>query len=157
MVKTTDAVSQACFKVEVQPGCTGTWYDIGGEAATVTLPKEVVTTGSQAVFNSDTHVRTHGKKEPVTATVSAVYSEVDTETFELVRDIWNNPGCSKVMCLRVTPKGGSVGDMEIYVGDHTDPGLLVGFKPPDGDAGSGSPALTEFDIFGNYIYDAKAS
>lgn len=157
MPKTSGAVAQACAKVEIQPGCTGSWYDIGSKATTVAFPKEVVTTGSVPVFDDDTHVITHGKKEPITATVSAVYTEEATEAFELVRDIWNNTGCDKLMCLRVTPKGGSVGDMEIYVGDHNTPAYLVGLMPPNVSAAEGGPAVFEFDVFGNYEYDAKAS
>lgn len=157
MPKTTDAVAQACAKIEIQPGCTGTWYDISGEANTATLPKEVVTTGSMAVFDDDTHVLTSGKKEPLTVTVGIVYTETAGEAWELTRAAWAVAGCSKLMCLRLTPQGGSIGDLEINVGDAQNKALLVGFKPPDLAAGSGEPAMAEFDIFGNYNYDVKAS
>lgn len=157
MPKTTDSVAQACAKVEIQPGCTGTWYDISGETNLVTFPKEVVTTGSVAVFDDDTHVLSSGKKPPITATVSIVYTENAAEAWELVRSKWQTEGCEKVMCLRVTPKGGAVGDMEIGVGDANHNALLVGFSPPTMNAGAGDPSMAEFDIFGNYYYDTKAS
>ena len=159
MAKTTNSVPQACSKVEIQPGCTGSWYDIGGESTTVTLPKEVLTTGSMAVFDDSTHVLSSGKKEPLTATVSGVYTEEGTEAFERIKTVWVNTNCEKLMCLRVTPDGGDIGDKEIYVGEGTgvNRALLTGFKPPDVDASSGDPAAFEFDIFGNYTYDTKAS
>ncbi len=159
MAKTTNSVPQACAKVEIQTACTGSWTDIGGESMTVTLPKEALTTGSMPVFNSSTHVLSSGKKEPITATVSGVYTEDGAEAFEILKAVWVNTDCEKVMCLRVTPAGGTVGDKEIYVGedDEENRALLVGFKPPDVSAGSGDPAAFEFDIFGNYTYDAKAS
>ena len=157
MPKTSDAVAQACAKVEIQPGCTGTWYDVSGEGNTATFPKESVTTGSVAVFGADTHVITTGKKEPITATFGIVYTEVATEAFERVRAAWAVAGCNKLMCVHAIPKGGHVGDMEIYIGDANTPGFLVGLKPPDLDAGSGGPAMAEFDVFGNYEYDVKAS
>jgi len=156
MPKTTDVVAQACAKIEIQPGCTGTWYDISGEVNTATLPKEVVTTGSMAVFDGDTHVITSGKKEPITATIGIVYTETAGEAWELVRAAWAAAGCNKMMCTRITPKGGAIGDLEIYVGDPTSHALLTGLKPPDLDAGSGEPAMAEFDVFGNYTYDVKA-
>jgi len=157
MAKTTNSVAQACAKIEIQPGCTGSWYDIGGEMTTITLPEEAVTTGSMAVFNADTHVLNSGKKEPITAAVSGVYTEEATEAFERVRAVWGAAGCNKQMCVRATPQGGSIGDLEIYVGDADDRALLVGFKPPDLDAGSGDPAAFSFSVFGNYTFDTKAS
>ena len=157
MPKTSDAVAQACAKVEIQPGCTGSWYDISGEANLVTLPKEVVAMGSQPVFQNDTHVITTGSKPPIVATVAIVYTETITEAFERVRAVWQAEGCNKLMCSRFTPQGGSIGDLEINVGDADTPAYLTGFKPPDLNAGEGGPAMAEFDVFGNYEYDTKAS
>lgn len=157
MAKTTNSVAQACAKIEIQPGCTGSWYDLGAEMSTVTLPKEAVTTGSMAVFGDDTHIINGGKKEPITATLSGVYTESATEAFERVRAVWGTAGCNKLLCTRVTPKGGDVGDMEIYIGDANTGAILVGFKPPDFEAGSGDPAAFEFDVMGNYEFDVKAS
>jgi len=152
MPMTSNATAQACSKVEIQPGCTGSWYDIGGEATTVTLPEEVVNTGMMYVFNDDRAITTHGKKQPFTAVVSGAFTNGTTEAFNLVRAIWQTAGCDRKMCLRVTPEGGNIGDLEIYVGD-----LLTGLKPPDVDAGSGDPSAFSFSVYGNYDYDTKAS
>ena len=157
MPKTSNATAQACAKVEVQPGCTGSWTDIGGEATIATLPKEVVQTGVAYVFNSDTGVITSGKKTPVTVTIGTLFTNGVTEAFNLVRAVWQTEGCDKVLCVRITPEGGSIGDLEINIGDHNTNALLTGFKPPDVDASSGDPALAEFDVYGNYEYDVKAS
>ena len=157
MPKTTDSVAQACAKIEIQPGCTGTKYDISGETNLVTFPKEVLTTGSVAVFDDDTHVISSGKRPPITATASIVYTENAAEAWELVRDVWQSTECEKVMCLYATPAGGTLGDMEISVGDATHKALLVGFSPPTLNAGAGEPAIAEFDVMGNYYYDVKAS
>jgi hypothetical protein len=156
-MKTSDAVAQACAKIEIQPGCTGSWTDIGGEATTITLPKQAITTGSVPVFNDDNHVITTGKKEPITATISAVYTEVAGEAFELVRAIWQTEGCNKALCVRATPKGGDVGDLEIYIGDPNTNAFLSGFMPPNLSAAEGGPAVFEFDVFGTYEFDTKAS
>lgn len=159
MPKTTDSVAQPCAKIEIQPGCTGAWIDIGGEASLITLPKEVVATGSMPVFNDDTHVLSTGKKDPVTATIQFVYSEDATEAFELLQAVWLAEGCEKLLCVRATPKGGTIGDKEIYIGENnTDKkGFMTGLKPPDLNAGNATPANCEFDVFGNYTYDTLAS
>jgi len=159
MPKTTDSVAQPCEKIELQPGCTGSWYDVGGEASVVTLPDEVVTTGSMPVFNSDTHILSSGKKEPITATAQVVYSETADEAWDLAQEVWMTEGCEKLMCMRVTPKGGNIGDKEIYIGSNAtdDKGLMVGLKPPDANAGDATPANGQISIFGNYSYNTKAS
>lgn len=159
MVKTSDSVAQACAKLEIQPGCTGSWYDISSEGSTVTLPMEVVTTGSMAVFNSDTHVISSGKKEPVTATFQFVYSEATDEAWDRLQAAWVAEGCEKLMCVRFTPKGGTVGDKEIYIGSNTttDKAILEGLEPPNASAGEGGPMSAQFNVYGNYSYDTKAS
>lgn len=159
MPKTTGSVAQSCAKIEIQPGCAGSWYDISGETNTATLPMEVITTGSVAVFGDDRPVIQGGKIEPITASFSIVYTEEADEAWEYLRAIWQTDGCSKLLCTRVTPRGGSVGDLEIYIGSH-DPdqeAYLTGLKPPDLDAGAGGPAIGEFQVLGYYDYDVKAS
>jgi hypothetical protein len=159
MPKTSDSVAQPCAKIEIQPGCTGSWTDIGGESSVITLPKEVVATGSMAVFNDDTHILSTGKKDPVTATIQFVYTETAGEAWELLKAAWLTEGCEKLMCVRATPKGGTVGDGEIYIGENnTDKkAFLSGLKPPDLSAGDATPANGEFDVYGNYSYNTKSS
>ena len=159
MPKTTGSIAQPCAKIEIQPGCTGNWYDIGGTASVITLPKEVVATGSMPVFNDDTHVLSSGKKDPITATIQFVYTEVNDEAWSRLQTAWLTEGCEKLLCVRATPGGGTIGDKEIYIGSNTtsDKGILVGLKPPDLNAGDATPATSEFDVYGNYSYDTKAS
>jgi len=153
MPKTSDAVSQACSKLEVQIRCTGTWYDVGGEMNTVSNTKETRDVGSLPVFNDSRHVTAGGKRPPLTVTFSGVYSEVVTEAFTLMMDLWEDAGvsdCDKQLCVRWTPKGGSVGD---YRFEMTDNPQFVGFMYPPLDAGSADPIGFEFDVFG-YIDSA---
>lgn len=148
MPKTTDSVPVPCALIEIQPGCTGAWSDISGVANTVTLPEEVVSTGSLAVFDDETHITATGKKEPLTVTFNIAYSELPAEAFEEVLAVWEAAGCNKLLCARVTPKGSGVGNRQIEIGDK-----LAGLKPPDFDAGNAGPAVASFSIFGNYTYD----
>lgn len=157
MPATTNATAQACAKVEIQPNCTGTWYDIGSEATSVSLGKETVNTGAMYVFDDDRAIIMHGKKQPVTATVSGAFTHSATEAFDLVRAIWQTAGCDRKICLRVIPEGGAVGDMEIYIGDPTHKALLTGFGLENIDASSGDPVTFSFDVYGYYDYDVKAS
>ena len=152
MTKTSSAVAQACAKVEISADGL-VWHDIGSEATTVTLPKEVVATGSVPVFDDDHHVVTSGKIAPITATVAGVYTEEAAEAFELVLDAWEVAGCGKRLDLRVTPRGGGVGQREITIS----PGILTGLMPPNLSAGDATAALFEFDVYGNYSYDVAVS
>ena len=152
MPKTTDAVAMPCALVEISPGCTGVYVDIGSVANTVTLPEEVVSTGSLAVFDDETHILATGHKEPFTATFNIAYSELPAEAFELVLAVWEVAGCNKELCARVTPKGSGIGNRQIVI-----TGLLAGLKPPDFDAGAAGPAVATFSIFGNYEYDVQTS
>jgi hypothetical protein len=148
MPKTTDAVSPACAKLEVQIRCTGPWYDVGGEMNAVSNTKETRETGSTAVFNDLRHVTAGGKSPPLTVTFSGVYTEIVSEAFTLIMDLWEDEGvsfCDKTLCVRWTPKGGSVGDYRFYMTENPQ---LVGFMYPPMDAGSAVPIPMEFDVFG---------
>ena len=155
MAKTSDAVSNACARVEIQPGCTGSWYNVGGESTTVTVPKSTRATGSKAVFNDQRHVVTGGKQPPITVVISGVYTENPAEAYMLVRDVWETPGvsdCDKPMCARWIPQGGTPGDLV-----YTATGQLTGFQYPPLDAGSADPIPFEFDIFGYVDSDVYVS
>jgi hypothetical protein len=157
MAKTDDGVSQACAKIEIQPGCTGSWYDVGGELTSITGTKVTRETGSTPVFNDQRHVIAGGKTPPITVTVSGVYSEVATEAFWLVKDLWETPGvsdCDKQLCIRWIPKGGTAGDA-MY--EMTDNPQLVGFQYPEMDAGAANPMTFEFDVFGYIDSDTFVS
>jgi len=146
MPKTSDAVSQACSQLEVQIRCTGSWYDVGGEMNMVSNTKATREVGSLPVFNDAQHVIAGGKSPPLTVTFSGVYSEVVTEAFTLIMDLWEDAGvsdCDKELCVRWTPKGGSVGDYRFSIS-----GQLVGFMYPPLDAGSANPIAFEFDVLG---------
>jgi len=149
MPKTTDAVSPACAKLEVRIRCAGDWIDVGGETNAVANTKETRETGSIAVFNDYHHVTAGGKSPPLTVTFSGVYTEVVSEAFTLIMDLWEDEGvsfCDKTLCVRWTPKGGNVGD---YRFEMTENPQLVGFMYPPLDAGSAVPIPFEFDVFGN--------
>ena len=157
MPKTSDGVSQACSKLEIQPGCTGAWVDVGGEMNTVVVPKSTRDTGSVAVFNDSHHVIAGGKMPPLTVTIGGVYTEVPTEAFWLVKTLWETPGvsdCDKKLCVRWIPKGGTPGDAQY---EMTDNPQLVGFQYPGLDAGSANPIAFEADIFGYIDSDTYVS
>ena len=156
MVKTADAVSQACSRIDVDPGCLGTWYDLGSELTSLTGTKMTREVGSVAVFGDLYHVIAGGKVPPLTVTVSGVYSEVPTEAFELVKTLWETPGvsdCDKCIAIRWIPKGGTPGDA-MYAMLNAQ---LVGFKYPELDAGSASPITFEFDVYGYISSDTFVS
>jgi len=157
MPKTTDSVSQACSTLEIQIRCTGSWYNAGGEMTTVSNTKQTRETGSVAVFADQRHVIGGGKSPPLTVTFSGVYSEIVTEAFTLVMDLWEDAGvsdCDKQLCVRWIPKGGTAGD---YMFAMTDNPQLVGFMYPALDAGNAGPVTWEFDVFGYIDSDTFVS
>jgi len=157
MAKTSDSVSQACSTIEIQPGCTGSWYNAGGEMSTVSNTKVTRAVGSKAVFGDPRHVIAGGKQQPLTVTFSGVYSEVPTEAYFLIKDLWETPGvsdCNKQLCVRWIPKGGTAGDAQY---EMTDNPQLVGFEYPPLDAGSADPIGFEFDVFGYIDSDTFVS
>lgn len=156
MVKTADAVSNACARIDVDPGCLGVWYDLGSELTSLTGTKMARETGSVAVFGDLYHVIAGGKVPPITITVSGVYSEVATEAFELIKTLWETPGvsdCDKCISVRWIPKGGTPGDAMYAMSDAQ----LVGFKYPELDAGAASPITFEFDVYGYITSDTFVS
>lgn len=158
MPKTQDGVPQACAKVEIRPGCVGSWIDISGESNIADLPGEEVERGSVPVFGDDTHVLGTGKKNPVEPVITIVYTEETDEAMEYVWDTWITPGCNKLFCTRITPKGGSVGNLEWYIGeDLAHPAYLIVVDPPTFDAGDGAPATGSFTVYGNYTRNTKTS
>jgi len=148
MAKTSDSVSNACSKVEIQPGCTGSWYDAGGELSTITVPKSTRNVGQVAVLNDPEYVIAGGKMNPVTVTLNIVYSEIPTEAYFLMKDLWETPGvsdCDKQLCIRWIPKGGSAGDAMYQMTRNPQ---FIGFQYPSLDAGSAEPITCEADVFG---------
>ena len=148
MPKTSDGVSQACSKLEIQIRCVGDWLDVGGEMSTVSNTKVTRAVGSKAVLGDPRHVIAGGKQMPITVTFSGVYTEVVSEAWWLIKELWEDPGvsdCDKTLCVRWTPKGGSIGDLQIMMTDNPQ---LVGFQYPPLDAGNADPIGFEFDVFG---------
>ena len=156
MVKTADAVSQACSRIDVDPGCLDTWHDLGAELMSLTGTKMTRDVGSVAVFGDLYHVIAGGKVPPLTVTVSGVYSEVVTEAFWRIKTLWETPGvsdCDKCIAIRWIPKGGTPGDA-MYAMLNAQ---LVGFKYPEIDAGTASPITFEFDVYGYISSDTFVS
>ena len=156
MVKTADAVSQACSRIDVDPGCLDTWYDLGGELMSLTGTKMTRDVGSVAVFGDLYHVIAGGKVPPLTVTISGVYSEIVTEAFWRMKTYWETPGvsdCDKCIAIRWIPKGGTPGDA-MYAMLNAQ---LVGFKYPEIDAGTASPITFEFDVYGYISSDTFVS
>ena len=156
MVKTADAVSNACARIDVDPGCLGTWYNMDPELTSLDAPEMNRDMGSVPVFGDMYHVITGGKVPPITLTVSGVYSEVATEAFERIKTYWETPGvsdCDKCIAVRWIPKGGTPGDALYQMLNAQ----LAGFKYPSLDAASANPITFLFKVFGYITSDTFVS
>jgi len=149
---TTNQVSSACAKIEIKMPDLGTiggvdvssYLDISGEAQSVSGTDQSRMSGEAYVFAGDTPIVMSGSRESMELTATIIYTEESAEAYELVRgcfiDTTTCPGGGQIY-LRVTPKGGSVGDNQYeYVG------YLTSFTYPEVDASSGDPIVGEFSM-----------
>lgn len=151
---TTNQVSSACAKVEVKfpemdqaqfsVDCVNDYVDISGEAQSVSGTEQSRMTGEAYVFAGDTPIVMSGSRETMELTATIIYTEVDTEAYQMVRTAFEDtsvcPGGGKIY-LRVSPRGGSAGHEQLeYIG------YLTAFTYPEVDASSGDPIVCEFSM-----------
>lgn len=156
MAQTENAIPRSNFQVEVSLD-GDTWSDISGEATTVTRSDGDQLIGEQQTADGFSPIVTPAnKKGAETITVGIVYTEEDSEAFDIVHEVYRDgnseEGDKRVLYLRWAPQGGigSVVGNRMYTcandsGDPIPVGL-INCTLPDLDAGSGDPALSEFSV-----------
>jgi hypothetical protein len=142
MAQTTGQVPMACGKLEISTDSCVTWTDISGEAQSLEGADQTRMSGEAYTLTGDTALIAGGKKEPMELVFTIVYSEGDTEAYELARDHFETTGCGGGFCVRWSPGGGDVGDEQITTGA----GILVSFTYPPMDASAGGPIMGGFTL-----------
>ena len=99
--------------------------------------------GSTHTFTGTTPVVGLGRKEPITATIRMVYTEVDGEAADLFDGFFNN---QDEIWVRYRPKGAAVGSWE-FVGRGYCPDPIV----PASDATSSDIIVKEVTWFGTEL------
>lgn len=100
-------------------------------------------TGSANVFGRSVPLTGIGNKEPVTANITVVYSEVASEDYDLLEAYFESQAN---IWLRYRPGGTSPGIWQ-FVGR----GYITNQPVPPADAGSGDLLAAQFAWFGNEL------
>ncbi len=150
MAQTTDANVKSEFGVEISDD-GATWVDLTSEAITVAVSDGAQMVGEQNTADGDTPIVTGSNKRAAsTVTVSAVYTETDSEAWDSVWDLFVS--ASKVTYLRWAPRGGIdtvVGNRLFTCSDDAGTAAAVPIitcTHPEGDDGSGDPMTFEFSV-----------
>lgn len=147
MAQTTGATPKSNYKAEVSLDGSS-WTDISGNSTTVELDGGEQMTGEQhtASGNVPVVVPSH-KVSAITATISVLYTETAGEAFKVVWDRYVST--NKTIYFRYSPKGGNSGDWRYVASNNAGSAVacpILTCLPPDMDAGTGDPAMAEFQI-----------
>jgi hypothetical protein len=132
----------ACGQLEISTNNCVTWTDISGEAQSLGGTEQTRMSGEAYTLTGDTALVGGGKREPMELVAAIVYTETNTEAYELVRTAFEATGCGGDFCLRWSPAGGSIGDERVTTGA----GILVSFTYPPMDAATGGPIMAGFTV-----------
>lgn len=157
MAQTTGAISGANYKVEVSDNGT-TWTDISGANASVQIDGGDIGVGSQhTALGSEAIVVSNKKRDPLTITVKAIYTETADEPWTVVREAYE--GDNPSIYLRFSPNGGGAGDLQYTtaVGGVAAAVPIKSCGYPQLDAGSEDPAMFEFSVMTPGLLEATVS
>jgi hypothetical protein len=142
MAQTTGQIPLACGKLEISTNSCVTWSDISGEAQSLGGAEQTRMSGEAYTLTGDTALIAGGKREPMELVFTIVYTEADTQAYQLARTAFEATGCGGGFCARWSPGGGDAGDEQITTGS----GVLVSFTYPDMDASAGGPIMAGFTL-----------
>jgi len=92
-------------------------------------------------LDGDTALIAAGKREPIEAVFSIIYTETAGEAYESARAEFE-ADCGDDFYFRYSPGGGDTGDRELTSGV----GILVSFSYPPIDATAGGPIIGGFTV-----------
>jgi hypothetical protein len=142
MAQATTQVPMACGQLEISTNGCVSWSDISGESQSLEGTEQTRMSGEAYTLEGDTALIAGGKKEPMELVFTIVYTEDNTDAYELARSHFETTGCGGDFCARWSPGGGDVGDEQITTG----PGILVSFTYPPMDASTGGPIMAGFTL-----------
>lgn len=146
MAQTTGGMSRANYKVEVSTDGTA-WTDISGANATVQADGGDIGVGSQhTAASGEAVVVSNKKREPITVTASCLYTEVTSEPWQVVREVYESD--NPLLYVRFSPKGGGAGDLRYTTAVNGVAAAvpLVSCGLPELDVSSEDPAMFEFSV-----------
>lgn len=135
--QTTAGMSWVAAEVHVNAlGAGFAWTDITGQGASISVAGGERAIGQQNTMDGDTPIVKAGKRSAHTLTCRFVYTETDTEAFEVVHAIHRAAG-GKMYC-QYAPSGAAGQWFK------TGEGICTSLLLPGGDAGAGDVIMSEF-------------
>jgi hypothetical protein len=154
MAQTTDTLPLGCGKLEIQPLCTGSWFDISGSSTSMDAPTQDALNGETYTLEGDFALVEGGKKQPMDFTFTIVYTETSDEAWDRIEQAWRATGCNRKLCVRWSPGGGDVGDL-VYTTVNS---IMTQVVLPNMDATSGGVIMAGFTVRGaNFTRDTVTS
>jgi hypothetical protein len=147
MAQTTTADVRAGFKIEVSTDASS-FTDISGQANNVSQDGGEQLTGSLHTADGAAAIVTGANKtEPITLTISCVYTETAAQAWRLVKDRYD--GAAKTIAVRYSPRGGAQTERRYVTANDAGTAIVVPIINcilPEGDASSGDPLVFEFSV-----------
>jgi hypothetical protein len=147
MAQTTNAMSGRNCYIALSTGGT-TFTDISGFANSVEPDGGERQTGSVHTADTDYPIITAGKRDAITVKVKAVYTEVTTDPYTVVKTAYE---AASALWVRWAPKGNTSGNL-----GFTTASGIVKTAPYAGvsDVSNGEALMIEFDLETPYITPA---
>lgn len=140
MAQTTGAYSQACSQVEISTDGES-YTDISGSTQSVMPDEQTKMVGTQHTFDGKGPIVKGGKFEAMDIAFVIVYTEEDTEAYEIARGVFEQTGCEVELYVRYSPSGGDAGTSRL-----TAYGPIAAFQYPQIDAAEAGPIQGGFTI-----------
>ena len=142
MAQTTAAIGGACGEILIgSTNVVAAATDISGQAQSLATPSQSRQSGEAYTLLGDTAIIKGGKREPIDLTFTIVYTEEDTEAWELARAEFEAASCGDPLYVWWSPGGGDIGDQQYSGG-----GTMTGFDYPPVDATAPAPIMCTFTI-----------
>lgn len=152
MPQTTSALAGSITEIEYSfnaSGTAGTWVDISGYAASVSVSGGEQVTGTAMTMDGDAAIVTGSNKtEPFTVEFSIVYTDADSQPYDALWDRFK--GADKTVALRWTYAGTGTGKQQYATTNsaRANPVMvpIVSCTPPSAEASSGDPLMFTFSV-----------
>lgn len=140
MAQTANAIPMSCARVRVSTNGTA-WTNISGSTNAVNPGDATRMSGETYTFDGLGAIVKAGKMEPQEVEVTIVYTELNTEAYEIAQAVFEQVGCAPDFYVRWSPGGGDVGDEE-----YEAYGPIVKFFYPPVSAGEAGPIVGSFTV-----------
>lgn len=140
MPQTTNAVPQACARIDIATDdpCA-TWVNVSGSANSIQNTTQTKMVADEFTFDGIGPISEAGKLEAFDITVRIVFTNVVTEAYRIVRDVFKEAACAGKLCIRWIPSGAVGGD-----GFQTNRAPVTSFDWPPVDSSTAGPVMVSF-------------